>query len=45
MYWLLVMGGLAISMALGIVYCLKAMRGEWADYPLIGSWVGKILGA
>jgi uncharacterized membrane protein len=44
-YWLLIMGGLAISMTLGIVYCLKAMRGEWADYPLIGSWVRKTLGA
>jgi uncharacterized Tic20 family protein len=40
--WLLMMGGFAISMTLGIVYCLKAMRGQWAEYPLIGKWVRRI---
>jgi uncharacterized membrane protein len=44
-FWLLMMGGLVTSITLGIIYCLKAMRGEWAGYPLIGSWVRRILGA
>jgi len=44
-FWLVMMGGYAISMTLGIVYCLKAMRGEWAGYPLIGSWARRIIGA
>jgi len=43
-FWLMMMGGFAISMILGIVYCLKAMRGEWAGYPLIGRWTRKIFG-
>jgi len=44
-FWLTVMGGMAISMTLGIVYCIKAMKGEWAGYPIIGRWAHKILGA
>jgi uncharacterized Tic20 family protein len=43
-FWLIMMGGLVISVTLGILYCLKAMRGEWAGYPLIGRWVHRILG-
>ncbi len=44
-FWLTIMGGVAISMTLGIVYCIKAMKGEWAGYPVIGHWAHKILGA
>ncbi len=44
LFWLVMMGGLAISMTLGIMYCLKAMRGEWAGYPLIGRWARRIIG-
>ena len=42
-FWLIAMGGVAISITLGIVYCLKAMRGEWAGYPIIGRWAGRIV--
>lgn len=42
LFWLITMGGFAISLTLGIVYRLKAMRGEWAGYPLIGRWVRRI---
>ncbi|HEY1424050.1 MAG TPA: DUF4870 domain-containing protein [Candidatus Acidoferrum sp.] len=42
-FWLVVMGGFAISITLGIVYCLKAMRGEWAAYPIIGRWADRIV--
>lgn len=43
-YWLVIMCGFAISMTLGIMYCLKAMRGEWVGYPLIGRWARRIVG-
>ena len=29
-------GGLAVTLTLGMVYCLKTMRGEGAGYPVIG---------
>jgi hypothetical protein len=37
------MGGFAISLTLGISCCLKAMRGAWAGYPIIGRWADKIV--
>jgi uncharacterized Tic20 family protein len=43
-YWLIIMGGYVLSLTLGIIYCLKAMRGEWAGYPLIGRWARRIVG-
>jgi len=42
--WLLAMGGFAVSMTLAIMYCLKAMRGQWAEYPVIGKWARRIAG-
>ena len=45
LFWLIIMGGFVISLTLGIIYCLKAMRGEWAGYPLIGRWVRRIVRA
>ena len=41
--WLVMMGGFAISLTLAILYCLKAMRGEWAEYPVIGRWARRIV--
>ncbi|HEV1995583.1 MAG TPA: DUF4870 domain-containing protein [Candidatus Acidoferrum sp.] len=41
--WLTYMSGFVISMTLGIIYCLKAMRGQWAGYPLIGRWARRIV--
>ena len=41
-FWLIMMGGFALTLTLGIIYCLKAMRGELARYPLIGSWAERI---
>ena len=37
--WLLMMGGWVINLILGIVYGIKANRGEWAGYPIIGPWL------
>ncbi len=42
--WLFVMAAAAITLTLAIMYCLKAMRGEWAGYPVIGGWARKIVG-
>lgn len=42
-FWLVTMGGFAITLTLGIIYCLKAMRGEWASYPIIGRWAARIV--
>jgi uncharacterized protein len=37
--WLLAMGGWVLNVILGVVYGIKANRGEWAAYPVIGSWL------
>jgi uncharacterized membrane protein len=42
--WLFIMAAAAITLTLAIMYCLKAMRGEWAGYPVIGRWAQKIVG-
>jgi uncharacterized protein len=36
--WLFALGGWLVNMILGIVYGVKANRGEWAAYPIIGAW-------
>jgi uncharacterized membrane protein len=35
-FWLLAMGSWVVVLVLAIVYGIKAGRGEWAGYPLIG---------
>jgi uncharacterized membrane protein len=42
-FLLLIFGAIAINLTLAIIYCLKAMRGEWAGYPVIGDWARKIV--
>jgi uncharacterized membrane protein len=42
-FWLFAMGMFAATMTLGIMFCLKAMRGEWAGYPIIGGWARRIV--
>jgi uncharacterized membrane protein len=41
--WLLWMGGWVALLVIAIVYGIKAGRGEWAKYPVIGNWVARIL--
>jgi uncharacterized protein len=36
--WLIVMFGWVANLILGIMYGIKANRGEWALYPVIGKW-------
>jgi hypothetical protein len=33
------MSGWIVNLVLGLMYGLKANRGEWAAYPLIGKWL------
>ena len=37
-FWLFAMTGWVVNVILGITYGIKANRGEWAGYPLIGKW-------
>ena len=42
--WLFALGGSVMTLVLAIVYALKAMRGEWAMYPLVGQWAKRAAG-
>ena len=37
--WLFGMGGWVLNVVLGIVFAIKANKGEWAKYPVIGNFV------
>jgi uncharacterized protein len=37
-FWLFWMLGWVANIILGIMYGIKANRGEWAAYPIIGKW-------
>lgn len=37
--WLSFMGGWVVNVILGVVYAVKANRGEWATYPVFGKWL------
>ena len=37
--WLMAMGGWVVNLVLGVVYGVKANKGEWAQFPLIGGWI------
>jgi uncharacterized protein len=41
--WLLIMGFWVMVLITAIMYGIKANRGEWAQYPVIGGWVRRIL--
>lgn len=41
--WLAGIGGWVTIIVIAIVYGIKAGRGEWAKYPVIGNWVVRIL--
>lgn len=38
LFWLFAMLGWVTNVILGISYGIKANRGEWAGYPIIGKW-------
>ena len=37
--WLGFMGGWVVNVILGVVYGIRANRGEWATYPVYGKWL------
>jgi uncharacterized membrane protein len=43
--WILMMVMGVTSLVLAIVYCIKANKGEWAEYPLIGKLAKRWAGA
>ena len=42
-FWIFGMGSWAVMLVIAIMYALKAGRGEWAGYPLIGKLARKLL--
>ncbi len=43
-FWLFSMGAWVVMLSVVIVYAIKAGRGEWAAYPILGGWARKLLG-
>ncbi len=41
--WLFWMGAWVALVVIAIVYAIKAGRGEWAKYPVIGNWAARIV--
>ncbi|MGZ3687349.1 MAG: DUF4870 domain-containing protein [Bdellovibrionota bacterium] len=41
--WLVTMGGWVITWIIGVVYAVRAGRGEWSPYPVIGKLAARIL--
>lgn len=44
LFWLVMMGAWVLTLVLGIVYGIKASKGEWAAYPVIGGWARRLAG-
>lgn len=41
--WLGFMGMWAFTVVVAVVYAIKAGRGEWAEYPVLGAWARRVL--
>ena len=41
--WLFMMASWVTILTLAIVYGIKAGRGEWANYPVLGKWARRVL--
>ncbi|HLK04843.1 MAG TPA: DUF4870 domain-containing protein [Candidatus Acidoferrum sp.] len=39
MVWLIAIGGGILNIVLGIVFGIKAHKGEWAEFPVLGGWI------
>lgn len=39
--WLAAMGGWVVNLVMGVVYGIRANKGEWAEFPLVGRWILK----
>ena len=43
LFWLLWMCLFVVKLVAAIMYGIKASRGEWAEYPVLGQWARQIL--
>ena len=43
-FWILFFGMWMANLILGVVYSIKANRGEWAEYPIFGRLARRIVG-
>ena len=43
--WVIIMGAWALMLYLAIALGIKAARGQWAGYPVLGSWARNVVGA
>jgi uncharacterized Tic20 family protein len=41
--WLVAGGSWIVILVAAVLYGVKASRGEWAEYPVLGRWARKIL--
>ena len=41
--WIVMMGFWVVALVFAILYSIKAGKGEWAAYPVIGCWARKVL--
>jgi uncharacterized membrane protein len=42
-FWLFIVGVNIAILVIAIVYSIKAGRGEWAEYPVLGRWARRML--
>ena len=43
MFWLAFMGMWVVKLVIAVIFSIKAGRGEWAEYPLLGGWARRVL--
>ena len=43
LFWIFIMAVGITTLVIAIMYCIKAGRGEWAEYPVLGRLARKIL--
>jgi uncharacterized membrane protein len=43
LFWLFIVGVNMTILVIAIMYSIKAGRGEWAEYPVLGSWARRML--
>jgi hypothetical protein len=41
--WLGFMGIWVATVLIAVIYSIKAGRGEWAEYPVVGGWARRVL--
>ena len=37
------MGIWVATIVIAVIYSIKAGRGEWAEYPVVGGWARRVL--